>query len=197
MWYNNKLLPALNVRVIAGVVRVGDIFATLVSSPVGPRVVFGCGFVRGWDFTHDPPVYVHEAAALHALRALREWLKTIDGTLLHFVEIRGGNWQARRRIRVWMGAGACELEPSAASGIVADIQCMPEWLQTDAAIQPFRLPDTPEEAKEDGHGGSIRLAARLTGRFRKVVIPQRREHWATTLPKLPWTTDELKELRAW
>ena len=105
VWHGGKLIPALDVHVVAGAVG-GVMFsvgprgnATLVTFSLGPRVLFYSGYVNGKGATQDTPEYTQEAAAIHALRVLREWLRALDQAPLHFIDLRAGDAITLYRIR--------------------------------------------------------------------------------------------------
>ena len=93
-----------------------------------------------------------------------------------------------------MGVGRGAFASSAASGLVAEIQALPTWLEVDTFLRAF-APGTRLGAG-DGEGiaePQSELFVRLAEHFRSVVIPQQGEGWGQSLPRIPLTTEELKE----
>ena len=89
---------ANRVRLVCEVLRVDDVFATVVVLCANGVVLQGSGFAHGWGFRSEMPVYLHKAAALRAKRVLREWMRAIDQSLLHSVVIYAGNALASNQI---------------------------------------------------------------------------------------------------
>ena len=91
---------------------------------------------HGRGASGDSPVYIQEVVLLRALRALREWLSTIDQRLVQDNTIWAGNGSLRHTIKQWLNTGACILESPAASGIVTELQSKEEWSTIDTAMWP-------------------------------------------------------------
>ena len=141
---------------------------------------------------------MHEVAALHAIRALREWIRTIgaQGRLLQHVNIRAGSALVNHQIANWFREQGCTLGSPAASGLVQELRELPDWLGVDTSLSPLYLPETfdafaiPE---------SVCVFVGLTEYFRTIVLPQRPREWREQLPRVPLTASELKQLvtEAW
>ena len=135
------------------------------------------------------PTYIGEVSILHALRILKEWMGTIDQKLLQNINLHAGAAGACRQIESWMGGKICSLESPAASGIIQELQDLPNWNGVNIALNPFYLPD---ELEAEEHNLRIKLHASLAEFFRGVVVPQQGRKWKSTLPWIPLTTRELK-----
>ena len=133
------------VWVIAGVVCVDEVCATVVILKTDYKARFCSGYVHGVSVGESGEVYMQEAAVLHAFRVLREWLSPIDQTLLQHVNMLAGSALVHYQIREWLTHGKCTLQSAAAPGLVNDLQRLGEWLQTDLSYRPFRLPDDPTD----------------------------------------------------
>ena len=185
----------IKTEVLGGVVRVDEIIATIVIIIVEGRVQFCSGYVHGGSIMEEVPVYAQEAGVLHALRACKEWIGQKDQSTIKWIEFRVGNALVCNRIREWMRVGKCTLESPAASGLVTDIQKLQDWLEVDIFMRPFWQP--AELAQGDGNNPSdpnAELFVRLAEHFRSVVIPQQGEVWREKLPRVPLSTNELKEV---
>ena len=196
---DGKSYKASRIKVVCGVLRVDEVFATVVVLSANGVVLQSSGFVHGVGFPSITPAYVHEAAVLHGVRVLREWVGTIEQYLLHSIEIIAGNALVSYQITEWMRSGSCRFQTSAASGLIADLQSMGEWLHTDTFLHPFCLREEREEMRGETEGGSEgdsnqELLLRLAEHFRTVVLPQQGAGWTESLPRLPLTTEELKSL---
>ena len=92
------------------------------------------------------------------------------------------------------------MQSPAASGLVADIQSLPTWLETKVSLTPFRLPEAAEGGEEEADLVTTRHQAdfmRMVGHFRTVVMPSQAAGWREGLPKVPMSTEELQvRLRA-
>ena len=109
--------------------------------------------------------------------------------------MRVGGTLINYRVREWTRTGRCTLESPAASGLVAEIQALPEWLEVDIFLQPFC--QRMEIGQGDGEYIADPNAELFIGRAehsRSVAIPQKGEAWRGNLPRTPLTTNELKEL---
>ena len=62
----------------------------------------------------ESPVYVQEAAMLHTVRVLREWITGRGQDEFHFVDVRAGGVAAVYQQREWMRVGRCSLVSPAA-----------------------------------------------------------------------------------
>ena len=131
------------------------------------------GFVRGVSIKEEPPTYVQEAGALHALRAYKEWMSRQDQSRFKWAEMKAGNALASLRLRDWMRVGRCTLESPAASGLIAELQGMAEWLEVDTFFRPFYQPETLAEGDgEEVKDPLAELFVRMAEHFRSVVIMQ-------------------------
>ena len=171
-----------------------EIAATIVIILEESGVQFCSGYVLGGSLTEEIPIYAQEAGVLHALRACKEWVSTRDQSQLKWIEMRAGGALVCNRLREWMRVGKCTLESSAASGLVADIQRLQEWLETDIYMRPFYQQAEPGQGDgSDPADPNAELFVRLAEHFRSVAIPQQGEHWRAGLPRVPLTTNELKD----
>ena len=119
----------------SGVVRVDQILATVVTLAVDGRPRFSRGFIHSVPSEAELLVYLHEAALLHALGVLKEWM--IDAhqvrALIQHINIRAGSALAHYHIGRWMQGKGCALSPPAASGILGEISAIPLWPRIDLA----------------------------------------------------------------
>ena len=189
----NAKNPRPMVRVCASEVCVDKLYATNVVLSVEAQVQFCSGFVHGENIGVGTPAYVHEAVVLHAIRVLRELMASIPSINLGGVRISAGNALVNYQIRTWMQTGQCHLQSTAASGLIADIQSMPQWLHTRTVLHPMFLPDGMEQEREK-KDLQVELLLRLAEHFRASVLTLQTEEWWEKIPKLPLTTLEIKEL---
>ena len=152
-------------------------------------------YVHGRVIAKTPPVYLAEAAVLHALRALHGWMQKIkddDEVSLKRIEMRAGDWLTNRTIQNWFVTGELMLQSEIATPLAQDIDRLEHWLETDLYLGPYEL----------WGGGNTR--GRLPWRqqqmwqttedFRKIAITELGEGWRETLPQVPVTKDEVKLL---
>ena len=128
---------------------------------------------------------------LHALRVLREWIRTTDQTQFGGIQTCVGDALVTYHIRKWMRTGQCHLQSAAASGSVADVQSLPHWLATETSLFPLFL---PEQMGEETVSPQLELLLRLAEHFRTSILPLLGPEWRRTLPRLPITTQELKDV---
>ena len=180
------------IKVTAGVVCVDDIYSTITTLLANGEVMFCSGFVHGRSLTEQAPVFVQEAAVLHAIRALREWILQTDQATLHHVAIYAGDALVCHQLETWFQTGRCHLQSTAASGLINDIQQMPRWLRTQTSLRPFRLPDSFEDSEQIPPDTMLFLG--LAEHLRTVVIPQQGQSWRRQLPLVPLSKTELQEI---
>ena len=77
--------------VVTGMARVDEVYMTVTVLSAEGRGRFCSGFAHGQGNTRETPVYMQEAAALHAIRVLKEWLVTVDHTMVRHVNIMAGD----------------------------------------------------------------------------------------------------------
>ena len=185
------------VWVVTGVARVDEVYVTVTVLTAEGRERFCSGYVHGRGNTAETPVYMQEAAVLHGIRVLREWLQTVDQNTLQHINIRAGDDLVRHRIKDWLTTGRCTLQSPAASGLVADLQKMSEWLHTKVSITPFRQPEATDN--DDGEMGDLVMNRhqatfmRMVEHFRSVIMPSQGPDWRETLPMVPVSKEELRD----
>ena len=103
------------VEVVASVVHVDEILATVVLLTVDHRVSFSSGYVHGYSLLPDSPKFAKEACVLHALGVVREWTRGADQGLLHYINIQAGDAFTVHQIQDWISRGVCKLQSHAAS----------------------------------------------------------------------------------
>ena len=111
--------------------------------------------------------------------------------MIYGIATRNGDALVVHRLRERMRTGRCTLLAAAASGLIADLQELSTWLETDLHLTPFRPPanfDAPATQRDC----ETELFLRMSEHLRSVAIPQQGEHWRLQLPKIPLATDELK-----
>ena len=64
------------------------------------------------------------------------------------------------QITKWMRSGSCRVQTSAASGLVADLQGVGDWLRTDTFLHPFCLREEMGEEIENSSEGRRGARAR-------------------------------------
>ena len=179
------------VWVIAGIVCVDEVCATVVILKTDQRARFCSGYVHGTKAGESGAVYMGEAVVLHALRVLKEWLLPVDQSLIQHVNILAGGALVHYQIQEWMTHGKCTLQSAAASGLVKDLQEMSEWLHIKTSYRPFYLPDDP--ANEDRYLNlNQELFLEVAEHFRSTVMPSQGPRWREQLPRVPMVTEELK-----
>ena len=120
---------------------------------------------------------------------------------MHSIEIFAGGASVRYQITEWMRSGLCQFRTSAASGLAAALQGWENWLRTDTFLHPPWLKEEfggVEGSSIGGIGGGEgdpdqELFLRLAEHFRTAALPQQGVRRAENLPRLPLTTEELKE----
>ena len=95
---------------VAGVMRIDEIIATLVVILEDEHMQFCSGYVHGASITAEPPVYAQEAGVLHALRATKEWISHKEQSAIKWIEMRVGDARANYHIREWMRVGRCTFD---------------------------------------------------------------------------------------
>ena len=83
-------VPTSLIGIVSGVVRVDGIVATLVVIMANGRVLQGDGVIHGQATTENLPEYAQEVSVLHALRTLRNWMRSMEQKLLQKANIRAG-----------------------------------------------------------------------------------------------------------
>ena len=133
------------VSMIGFVVSVGDIYSALLVPLPDNEVLFCSGFIQRRNIAAQAPIFLQEAAALHALRALREWILQTDQSALRHAANRARDVLVCHHLEPWFRSGCCHLQSVAATGLVHDIQNMPGWLRTKTSLQPLCLPESSDE----------------------------------------------------
>ena len=194
---NRQTTEGAKINVVGSVVRVDEILATIVLVLEEERVQFCSGYVHGVSIKSEVPIYMQEAGVLHAIRAMKEWMLSRGQENVQWIEMRAGDALVNNRIREWMRVGRSAFESPAATGLMEEIRAFPQWLQVDIFARPFyRGRDDVEGDGEVVRDPQAELFLRLAEHFRSVVIPQQGEQWRLLLPRVPLTTNELKEIMA-
>ena len=187
--YGEQKVPTSLIEIIAGVVRVDDIIATVVAILTKGRILTGNGVTHGQTFTEYLPEYAQEVSILHAIRTFKEWMHSIEPKLLQKVNIRAGTGTICYQLEKWMKGGKCTLCTAATAGLMEEIQRLPEWLSVETSLSPFYLPDPTEDTALPW---TLSLFMGTLEHYRTVILPQQPKGWTTRLPRVPITTDELK-----
>ena len=69
-------------------------------------------------FPVEPPVYILQAALLHALHIVEKYL-TGGGADLLYIAIKAGSWRTNLALSKWFNRGTIGLESAAASDVIA------------------------------------------------------------------------------
>ena len=99
---------------------------------------------------------------------MREWLMAAPNKQLKAIQISAGDALVNYQIKNWMMTGQCQLQSAAASGVITDIQSMPQWLNVRTTLQPQKIPDDIETAEKNVH---VELLLRITEHFRSSILP--------------------------
>ena len=136
-----------------------------------------------------------EAAILHALRALHDWLKgtRTRQSSLHHVTIKAGDYQSVNTLKRWYVTGTLALRSAAASPLVEDIRRLPGWLAVGLSLLLFNLPMDVPNAED------LPLVYQDIGlvfeEFRFNALPNLGEDWIKTLPRVLINNEEVKAIR--
>ena len=162
------------IKVARGVLRVEEVFASVAVLSANGVVLQRSGSVHGMGFRSAAPAYVHEAAVLHAIRRLRQWVRTIEQYLPRSVVIFAGGFLVSHQITEGMRSGRCLLRPSAASGAVADPQGSESWLSTDTFLHLLCLKEESGGVDKNNNNRDLdqELLLRYAEHFRTVALPQ-------------------------
>ena len=167
------------------------VYATLVTLALEERVQFCGGFVLCLVRSFDSRIYSRGGGAARFPGSARmDW--TTDQRELQRVIIRGGGAKVTYRLKDWFTSGRCSLQSPAASGLVADIQQMPEWLQARTVLRPCYL--SGETGQDEGVSADEELFTGLPEHFRSRVLTDKGPGWVAALPCMPATTEELYDL---
>ena len=103
--YEGHRVPTSLIEVIAGVVRVDDIIATVVTTMANGRILKGNGVIRGKATVDYLPEYAQEVSILHALRTYKDWMRKMEQRLIQKVNIRAGTGLICYQLEKWMEGG--------------------------------------------------------------------------------------------
>ena len=139
----------------------------------------------------DLPVFMQEAAGLHALRIFKGWTNGEAQSVTRHVEIRAGTSLVNHQIDTWPHTGACALYLRAVSRMSYDNRFLRGQLRTEASLRPLYI---SEDFGGKAAPADMATCMGLAGRSRTIVIPRRPSSWLGTLPVIPLRAGELKEL---
>ena len=178
-------------RVAAGVIRVGDILATLFTLAIDGRTPVSICFIFEETTGVDLPVYLLEVALRHALRTLKEWMLEThqERTLIRNITMRASNALLHYGVSKWMRGEGCSFSSPAASGVLQEISDLPQWLSVYLAYLPFYIPDT---FGSEGLRREVRTHLCHAEYLRAPILPQQSTDWVQSLSQVTCTTGELK-----
>ena len=88
-----------------------------------------------------------------------------------------------------MKGSICTLKTAATTGIMQEIQQLPQWLKVDTSLSPSYMPDTTEELPMPW---TMSIFMGMLEHYRTIILPQQPRGWTHKLPWIPMTTEELK-----
>ena len=95
---NGVRVLASRIHITTGAVRANEMFATTTSAQDEAGVPFCSGFAHRRNILPDAPAYVQEAAALHSLRVLREWITQRGQSVLQYINSQAGDEAVRAQL---------------------------------------------------------------------------------------------------
>ena len=128
---------------------------------------------------------------LHPLQVLQDWLRGVVQNRIPHVVLRAGHGNMSYKLKSWFVTGDCHLESAVASDIIDLLRSKPQWCKPKIVLLPFYLPDSFQEDTPPNF--STQLFMSVAEHFRRAIVPQYIDEWNLTLPRLPCTTNELKE----
>ena len=83
---------------MGGVIKVDEVLATLMVLTVNDVVQACSGYVHGRGITGDLPVCMLEAALLHSLQLMKEWMGGVYLMLTQHITLKAGDALACHRV---------------------------------------------------------------------------------------------------
>ena len=158
------------------------------------RVVYRGLYIHGRVITIERPRYLEEVAILHSLRTLHDWFAQTHMGQEEFESptTRAGDARAIGMMENWFLTGRLGFETNVESPLIDDIARLDTWLRVPIKIMPFALPMDRERPSELPLIYSDVL--QVMEEFRTMALPTLGDGWAETLPRIPLSKEETKEM---
>ena len=181
------------VQVVAGVIKVDDISASIACLMLDNNVQICHGYVHGKRIPGGGAIFLHEVALLDALRVLRNRMTGHPTQpLVDEVIILAGDGDLRNTVKRWFEKGECMLRSAAAADIVERIQTKNIWCAQRTLLYFFCFPDSFQETPAPNL--STQLFMSIAEHFRTAAATRYMGNWKEKLPCLPCTTGEIKDI---
>ena len=180
--------------VYAGMATLGDIGTTARIIKLDNIATHRGLHIHGAVIAREKPAYLQEVAAVHAMRALHDWLRQTDYCQedLNSMAIKAGSYQMVGAISNWFEAGTLTLQSEAASVMAGGFLQANNRLKICLKVRPL-VP--PEYVVNLAELPAIHLQLlTMFEEFRRIALPTLGATWSSTLPRIPLAKEELKEM---
>ena len=158
------------------------------------RIVHRNLYVHGKVISQDTPEYLQEAAVIHAIRVLRDWIQEYPAGLYNtsHIMIYAGTHGLIAAIRRWLITGVLEMHSAAASLFLDEIASLDKWIRRPMGLMPLEFFESAEEWRKMPWINQELL--RIAEEFRSLTQPGLGATWRRSLPAIPLSKLEIKAL---
>ena len=151
-------------------------------------------YVHGRSLGADTPQYLDEAAVIHSLRALHDWLadSPLPQETVRGIEMYAGNFQTIGTIQGWLAGRGLTLKTVAASAVMDDLARLDSWLACELYLTAWNPPEGVETLTD--LPWRYREVLEVTEDFRRLAIHKLGDGWIQGLPRVPVGKEELKDM---
>ena len=178
----------------AGVIMIGEIGVTVCIITRDFEILSRTLYVHGRVITLDKPLFMEEAAVVHAIRSLHDWalVNKTAHEQTESIRIHAGDFATVSRIQRWFLKGARELASAMAGPLSKDLENLEQWVNCPLILRPFGLKS--EDGKMDKLSWIHTEILRASEEFRSIVLSKVGLEWSKGLPVVPLTKSEVKSL---